>query len=103
VISKENEKNAEKINNLVQVIAQMMATGIHHPENPSLEIKTVAAFNRVRISGSGGNNSGFRKVVRFRSDSPQRSRSQTLDKRRTYSRESSYQDPNQNSTWGNQK
>ena len=80
-----------------------MATCIHHPENPSLETKTVAAFNRVAISGSGGNNSGFRKIVHFQSNSPQRSRSQTSDRRRVYNREALNQDPNQNSNWGNQK
>jgi hypothetical protein len=48
----------------------MMATGIHHHENPNLETKTVAAFNRVAISGSGGNSSGFRKIARFQSNSP---------------------------------
>ena len=94
MISKDNEKNAEKMTNLEKIIAQMMAKDTHHPKNTSLETKTVAAFNRVAVSGSEGNNSGFRKVVRFQNNSPQRSRSQTPDRRRIYSRETSYQDPN---------
>ena len=39
VISKENEKNTEKINNLEQIIAQMVATGINHPETQAWKQK----------------------------------------------------------------
>lgn len=101
VISKENEKNAEEINNLKDIIKQMMSTSITQTQ-PILEQKNISALNRVSIAKIDGKfRSGARenrKIVRFRSNSPERSRSQTPNNR-SYS----YNDNNQGSNWGNQK
>ena len=100
VISKENEKNTEEINNLKDIIKQMMSTSIAQSQ-PILDQQTISALNRVSIAKIDGKfRSGARenrKVVRFRTNTPERSRSQTPN--RSYS----YNDSNQGSNWGNQK
>jgi hypothetical protein len=100
VISKENEKNTEEINNLKDIIKQMMSTSIAQSQ-PILYQQTISALNRVSIAKIDGKfRSGARenrKIVRFRANTPERSRNQTPN--RSYS----YNDSNQGSNWGNQK
>ena len=101
VISKENEKNTEEINILKDIIKQMMYTSIAQAQ-PILDLQTISALKRVSIAKIDGKfRSGARenrKIVRFRTNSPERSRSQTPNNR-SYS----YNDSNQGSNWGNQK
>jgi hypothetical protein len=49
VISKENEKNTEEINNLKDIIKQMMSTSIAKSQ-PILDQQTISALNRVSIA-----------------------------------------------------
>jgi hypothetical protein len=101
VISKENERNTEEINNLKDIIKQTMSTSITQTQ-PILDQQTISALNRVSIAKIDGKfRSGARenrKIVRFRTNSPERSRSQTPNNR-SYS----YNNSNQGSNWGNQK
>ena len=98
VISKENEKNTEEINNFKDIIKQMMSTSIAQSQ-PILDQQTISALNRVSIAKIDGKfRSGARenrKIVRFRT--PERSRIQTP--KGSYS----YNESNQGSNWGNQK
>ena len=99
VISKGNEKNTEEIKNLKEIIEKLMTTTLN--PKPLLETKTISALGRTRIQGDWPDrNEEIKRVVRFRSESPEiRSRSQTPDYRRQY-RPTSNQI--QNSNWGNQ-
>jgi hypothetical protein len=101
VISKENEKNTEEINNLKYMIKQMMSTSIAQAQ-PILDQQTISALKRVSIAKIDGKfRSGARenrKIGRFRTNTPERSRSQTPNNR-SYS----YNNSNQGSNWGNQK
>ena len=53
VISKENEKNTEEINNLKDIIKQMMSTSIAQLQL-ILDQQTISALNRVSIAKIDG-------------------------------------------------
>ena len=105
VISKENEKNTEEINNLKGLIQKLMTTSISQPV-AQLEEKTINALNEFAISRVDGkwphqNREG--RIVRFSSESTSRTRSQTPENRRRNNTPTPYRRDHEGSNWGDQK
>jgi hypothetical protein len=105
VMSEEAEKTKEEINNLKGLIQKLMTTPISQPA-VQLEEKTINALNRLAISNTDGkwpSQNRERKTVRFASESPNRSRSQTPENRRRYNTPTPYRGDREGSNWGDQK
>ncbi|EFX77928.1 hypothetical protein DAPPUDRAFT_105537 [Daphnia pulex] len=105
VMSEEAEKTKEEINNLKGLIQKLMTTPIAQPA-VQLEEKTINALNRLAISNTDGkwpSQNRERRTVRFASESPNRSRSQTPENRRRYNTPTPYRGDHEGSNWGDQK
>ena len=105
VMSEEAEKTKEEINNLKGLIQKLMTTPISQPA-VQLEEKTINALNRLAISKTDGkwpSQNRERRTVRFASESPNRSRSQTPENRRRYNTPTPYRGDHEGSNWGDQK
>jgi hypothetical protein len=105
VMSEEAEKTKEEINNLKGLIQKLMTTPISQPA-VQLEEKTIKALNKLAISKTDGkwpSQNRERRTVRFATESPNRSRSQTPDNRRRFNTPTRYRGDHEGSNWGDQK